>query len=45
MTITEIQNNAKTKKEKTKDEVSTGLMAIRAGRANRQLLDRNTVDY
>lgn len=45
MTITEIQNNAKTKMEKTKDVLRGDLMAIRAGRANPQLLDRITVDY
>ena len=45
MTITEIQNNAKTKMEKTKDVLRSDLMAIRAGRANPQLLDRITVDY
>ena len=42
MTITEIQNNAKTKMEKTKDVLRGDLMAIRAGRANPQLLDRIT---
>ena len=45
MTITEIQNNAKTKMEKTKDVLRSDLMAIRASRANPQLLDRITVDY
>ena len=45
MTIAEIQNNAKTKMEKTKDVLRSDLMAIRAGRANPQLLDRITVDY
>ena len=45
MTITEIQNNAKTKMEKTKDVLRSDLMAIRAGRANPQLHDRITVDY
>lgn len=45
MTITEIQNNAKTKMEKTKGVLRSDLMAIRAGRANPQLLDRITVDY
>lgn len=38
MTITEIQNNAKTKMEKTKDVLRSDLMAIRAGRADPQLL-------
>ena len=45
MTITEIQNNAKTKMEKTEDVLRSDLMEIRAGRANPQLLDRITVDY
>ena len=45
MTITEIQNNAKTKMEKTKEVLRSDLMAIRAGRANPQLLDRISVDY
>ena len=45
MTIAEIQNNAKTKMEKTKDVLRSDLIAIRAGRANPQLLDRITVDY
>ena len=45
MTIKEIQDNAKVKMEKTKDVLRADLMAIRAGRANPQLLDRITVDY
>ena len=45
MTIAEIQENAKTKMNKTKDVLRADLMAIRAGRANPQLLDRITVDY
>ena len=40
-----IQDNAKTKMDKTKDVLRADLMAIRAGRANPQLLDRITVDY
>ena len=45
MTIAEIQENAKTKMNKTKDVLRADLMAIRAGRANPQLLDRIMVDY
>ena len=45
MTIAEIQENAKIKMNKTKDVLRADLMAIRAGRANPQLLDRITVDY
>ena len=45
MTIKEIQDNAKVKMDKTKDVLRAELMAIRAGRANPQLLDRITVDY
>ena len=45
MTIKEIQDNAKVKMDKTKDVLRADLMAIRAGRANPQLLDRITVDY
>ena len=40
-----IQNNAQEKMEKTKNVLRNDLMAIRAGRANPQLLDRITVDY
>ena len=40
-----IQNNAQEKMEKTKNVLRADLMAIRAGRANPQLLDRITVDY
>ena len=40
-----IQNNAQEKMEKTKNVLRSDLMAIRAGRANPQLLDRITVDY
>ena len=45
MPVTHIQDNAKTKMEKTKDVLRADLMSIRAGRANPQLLDRITVDY
>ena len=45
MTIKEIQDNAKVKMDKTKDVLRADLVAIRAGRANPQLLDRITVDY
>ena len=45
MPTKKIQDNAKTKMEKTKDVLRADLMAIRAGRANPQLLDRITVDY
>ncbi|MDO5378681.1 MAG: ribosome recycling factor [Clostridia bacterium] len=45
MPTKKIQENAKTKMEKTKDVLRADLMAIRAGRANPQLLDRITVDY
>ena len=40
-----IQDNAKEKMEKTKNVLRSDLMAIRAGRANPQLLDRIMVDY
>lgn len=45
MTIQSIQDTAKEKMEKTKNVLREDLMAIRAGRANPQLLDRITVDY
>ncbi len=45
MPITQIMDNAKEKMEKTKNVLRADLMAIRAGRANPQLLDRITVDY
>ena len=45
MTIKEIQDNATVKMDTTKDVLRADLMAIRAGRANPQLLDRITVDY
>ena len=40
-----IQDNAKEKMEKTKNVLRSDLMAIRAGRANPQLLYRIMVDY
>ena len=45
MPTKKIQDNAKVKMDKTKDVLRADLMAIRAGRANPQLLDRITVDY
>ncbi len=45
MPTKKIQDNAKEKMEKTKNVLRGDLMAIRAGRANPQLLDRITVDY
>ena len=45
MPTKKIQENAKVKMEKTKEALRADLMAIRAGRANPQLLDRITVDY
>ena len=45
MTIQSIYDTASTKMEKTKNVLREELMAIRAGRANPQLLDRITVDY
>ena len=45
MPYTRIMDNAKEKMEKTKNVLRADLMAIRAGRANPQLLDRITVDY
>ena len=45
MLTKKIQDNAKQKMEKTKDALRADLMAISAGRANPQLLDRITVDY
>ena len=40
-----VLDNAKSKMEKTKNVLRADLMAIRAGRANPQLLDRITVSY
>ena len=45
MPTKKIQDNAKVKMDKTKDVLRADLMAIRAGRANPQLLDRIMVDY
>ena len=45
MPTKKIVETAKQKMEKTKDVLRSDLMAIRAGRANPQLLDRITVDY
>jgi len=45
MPTKKIQDNAKEKMEKTKNVLRADFMAIRAGRANPQLLDRITVDY
>ncbi len=45
MPTKKIQDNAQIKMDKTKDVLRADLMAIRAGRANPQLLDRITVDY
>ena len=45
MPTTQIMDNAKEKMEKTKNVLRADLVAIRAGRANPQLLDRITVDY
>ncbi|MBR1707898.1 MAG: ribosome recycling factor [Clostridia bacterium] len=45
MPTTRILETAKEKMEKTKNVLRADLMAIRAGRANPQLLDRITVDY
>ena len=45
MPTKKIQETAKQKMDKTKDVLRNDLMAIRAGRANPQLLDRITVDY
>ena len=45
MPTKKIMETAKQKMEKTKDVLRSDLMAIRAGRANPQLLDRITVDY
>ena len=45
MPTKKIQETAKVKMEKTKDVLRSDLMAIRAGRANPQLLDRITIDY
>ncbi len=45
MPVSSIHDTAKSKMEKTKDVLRADLMAIRAGRANPQLLDRITVDY
>ena len=43
--IKDVMDTAKQKMNKTKDVLRADLMAIRAGRANPQLLDRITVDY
>ncbi len=45
MTLDEILDKSTEKMEKTKSVLKADLMAIRAGRANPQLLDRITVDY
>ena len=45
MPTKKIYDTAKEKMEKTKNVLRADLMAIRAGRANPQLLDRITVDY
>ena len=45
MPTKQIVEHAKQKMETTKDVLRSDLMAIRAGRANPQLLDRITVDY
>ena len=45
MPTKKIYDTAKDKMEKTKNVLRSDLMAIRAGRANPQLLDRITVDY
>lgn len=43
--IKDVMDTAKHKMNKTKDVLRSDLMAIRAGRANPQLLDRIMVDY
>lgn len=43
--IKDVLDTAKQKMNKTKEVLRADLMAIRAGRANPQLLDRITVDY
>lgn len=43
--IKDVMDTAKQKMNKTKDVLRADLMAIRAGRANPQLLDRIMVDY
>ena len=43
--IKDVLDTAKQKMDKTKEVLRADLMAIRAGRANPQLLDRITVDY
>ena len=45
MTIKEIQDTAKEKMNKSIDVYHREMVALRAGRANPQLLDRITVDY
>lgn len=45
MPTTKVQENAKTRMEKTKEVLRSDLMSVRAGRANPQLLDRIMVDY
>ena len=41
----QVIENAKVKMEKTKDFYQKGMLSLRAGRANPQILDRITVDY
>ena len=43
--IKDVLDTAKQKMNKTKEVLRADLMAIRAGRANPQLLDRITIDY
>ena len=45
MTIKEILDDAKLRMSKTADSYTRDMQAIRAGRANPQVLDRITVDY
>ena len=45
MTIKEIAADAKTRMTKSTDAYQKDMIALRAGRANPQLLDRITVDY
>lgn len=45
MTVKEIMDTAKDKMRKSRDVYQRDMQALRAGRANPQLLDRITVDY
>ena len=45
MTVNEIMNQAKEKMGKSREVYQREMIALRAGRANPQMLDRIMVDY